>query len=610
MTIIMKKIKNYLPVFVIMLLISPLFTYAQTLDNNIVSTKCDIANYEEQLADNLYLVNKNDTKHRCIVNSTPDQKIYLANNDTEYASQWSLRNTGQSILGQSGISGIDINFANAYPKIANVPKGNTKIAVIDTGVTIIPELSGQVISGYNAINSSNNSSDDNGHGTFVSSIIASRVNNNSGIAGVNDRVNILPIKVLAANGEGYLSDLIKGIQYAIDQNANIINLSITSTAFNSILNNIIEEAYQKGIIVIAAAGNSGINITSPSVSPFNNDGNKNWVIGVEALDNRGNRPSYSNYGLGVDVVAPGDKIIGYNNNNALEYRSGTSMAAAVVTGVLSAWRDYYGSLNTDEAHNLINSTSKSGRLISMDNAMVRRNYPNGSLIRTSNSGVYVVRQGIKRPIIDPSIFLSYYYKWEDIVVISDASFNSIPTGSALPLREGTLIADRDKVYVIEQSIKRPIASPEVFLGLGYKWGNISTPSNAVLSLHTTGAIVSDINKIPNGSVVFSEGTGAYLIENGKKRPFNTPYTYLTRYSWNDLMQIRRDLLNSFPTATEVYPQEGSIIRDEGAVYWVENNTKRPFASPQAFIGLGLSWGRLVYPPLPVLNSLAQGDIIR
>ena len=396
MTIIMKKIKNYLPVFVTMLLISPLFTYAQTLDNNIVSTKCDIANYEEQLADNLYLVNKNDTKHRCIVNSTPDQKIYLANNDTEYASQWSLRNTGQSILGQSGISGIDINFANAYPKIANVPKGNTKIAVIDTGVTIIPELSGQVISGYNAINSSNNSSDDNGHGTFVSSIIASRVNNNSGIAGVNDRVNILPIKVLAANGEGYLSDLIKGIQYAIDQNANIINLSITSTAFNSILNNIIEEAYQKGIIVIAAAGNSGINITSPSVSPFNNDGNKNWVIGVEALDNRGNRPSYSNYGLGVDVVAPGDKIIGYNNNNALEYMSGTSIAAAVVTGVLSAWRDYYGSLNTDEAHNLINSTSKSGRLISMDNAMVRRNYPNGSLIRTSNSGVIVTGKQIGR----------------------------------------------------------------------------------------------------------------------------------------------------------------------------------------------------------------------
>ncbi len=606
----MKKIKNHLSILAVAIFISPVLSYAQTLDNNIVSTKCDIANYEEQLADNLYLVNKNDSKHTCIVSSTPDQRIYLAANDTNYATQWSLRNTGQSILGQSGISGIDIDFANAYPKIANVPKGNTKIAVIDTGVTIIPELSGQVISGYNAINNSNNASDDNGHGTFVSSIIASRVNNNSGIAGVNDRVNIIPIKVLDSAGTGFLSDLIKGIQYAIDQNANIINLSLASTSFSSVLNNIIEEAYQKGIIVVAAAGNSGVNITSPSVSPLNNDGNKNWVVGVEALDNKGNRPSYSNYGVGIDVVAPGDKIIGYNNNNALEYRSGTSMASAVVAGVLSAWRDYYGSLNTDEAHNLINSNSKSGKLISMDNAMIRRSYPNGSLIRTSNSGVYVVKQGVKRPIIDPIIFLSYYYKWQDIIVISDASFNSIPTGEAMPLREGSLIADRDKVYVIEQGMKRPIASPEVFLGLGYKWGNISTPSNAVLSLHPTGSILSDTNQIPNGSVVFAEGTGAYLIANGKKRPFSTPYTYLTRYSWNDLMKIRRDLLDSFPTTTEVYPQEGSIIRDEGAVYWVENNTKRPFASPSAFLGLGLSWGIVIYPPLPVLNSLSRGDIIR
>ncbi|MEY2986123.1 MAG: hypothetical protein RJB24_352 [Candidatus Parcubacteria bacterium] len=610
MPITMKKIKNHLSILVLAAFIYPVLSYAQTSDNAIVYTKCDISSYEEQLADNFYLVDKNDIKQSCVVKSTPDQRIYLAANDTDYASQWSLRNTGQSILGQSGISGIDIDFNNAYPKISNTSKGNTKVAVIDTGVSIIPELSGQVVSGYNFINNSSNSIDDNGHGTFVSSIIASKINNNSGIAGVNDNVNIIPIKVLDSEGKGFLSDLIKGIQYAIDQNANIINLSLASTSFDPVLNNIIESAYQRGIIVVAAAGNSGNNITSPSVSPLNNDGNKNWVIGVGAIDNKNNRPYYSNYGLGIDVVAPGDKILGYNNNNNLEYRSGTSMASAVVAGVLSVWRDYYGSLNTDEAHNLINSTSKSGKLISMDNAMIRRSYPNGSLIRTSNSGVYVVKQGVKRPIIDPIIFLSYYYKWQDIVVISDSSFNSIPTGEAMPLREGFLIADRDKVYVIEQGMKRPIASPQVFLGLGYKWGNIATPSNAVLNLHPTGSILSDINQIPNGSVVFAEGTGAYLIENAKKRPFSTPYTYLTRYSWNDLMKIRRDLLDSFPTTTEVYPQEGSIIRDEGAVYWVENNTKRPFASPSAFLGLGLSWGRVIYPPLTVLNSLSRGDIIR
>lgn len=604
----MKQIKRFIYILPLVVLI-PNFTFANT-DNRIVYTKCDIDSYEEQLADNFYLVDTVDVNQDCVVQSVQDKKIQLASNDTEYASQWSLKNTGQSILGQVGIPGIDIDFTNAYPKLANIPQGNTKVAVIDTGVTVIPEISGKVMAGYNFINNSNNANDDNGHGTFISSIIASKVNNSVGISGVNDKVNILPVKVLDSSGNGYLSDLIKGIQYAIDQNVSIINLSLASTSFDSILNNIIESAYQRGIIVVAAAGNSGISITSPNVSPLNNDGNKNWVIGVGAIDNRGNRPSYSNYGLGIDVVAPGDKILGYNNVNNSEYRSGTSMAAAIVTGVLSAWRDYYGSLNTDEAHNLIKVSSKSGGLISMDNAMNRTNYPNGSLIRTANSGVYLIKQGVKRPIIDPSIFLSYYYKWQDIVVVSDFSLNSIPTGDALPLREGALIADRDKVYVIEQGMKRPIASPEVFLGLGYKWGNISTPSDYVLNLHPTGSIVSDINEIPNGSVVFSEGTGAYLIENGTKRPFSNPYTYLSRYNWNDLLQIRKGLLDSFSTSTEVYPQEGSIIRDDGAVYLVENNTKRPFASPQAFLGLGLSWGRVVYPPMAVLNGLTRGDIIQ
>jgi|694.fasta_scaffold07267_4 hypothetical protein len=604
----MKKIKyNLLLLSIIFIL--PNIAFADTGDK-IVYTNCEIQSYEEQLADNFYLVDNVDANQSCVVKSIPDQRIHLTSNDSNYEDQWALKNVGQSILGQSGLSGVDVDFTNAYPKISNIAKGNTKIAVIDTGVTIIPELSGQILSGYNFINNSNNANDDNGHGTFISSIIASKVNNSTGIAGINDRVNILPLKVLDSEGKGFLSDLIKAIQYSIDQNVSIINLSLASTSFDPILNNIIESAYQRGVIVVAAAGNSGINITSPNVSPLNNDGNKNWVVGVGAIDNKGNRPNYSNYGLGVDVVVPGDKILGYNNNNVLEYRSGTSMAAAIMTGVLSAWRDYYGELNTDEAHNLIKSSSKSLRLISMDSVMTRRNYPNGSLIRTSNSGVYLIKQGVKRPIIDPIIFLSYYYKWQDILVVSDVSFNSIPTGDALPLREGFLISDKDKVYVIEQGMKRPIASPEVFLGLGYKWGNISSASNSVLDLHPTGSIISDINQIPNGSVVFSEGTGAYLIENGKKLPFSTPYTYLSRYSWSDLIKIRLTLLNSFPTANEVYPQEGSIIRDDGAVYWIENNTKRPFASPQAFLGMGLSWGRVIYPPLTVLNSLSKGDIIQ
>lgn len=586
----------------------PTISFAE-IGDRIIYTQCELSQYEEQLAPDWYLVEQGQVKKECIIKDIPEQKIYLASNDIQYPNQWALKNTGQTILGQIGIAGKDIGFDIAYPNITNTPKGNTKIGLIDTGVTSIPDTAGQIGVGLNVITNTSNVADDNGHGTFISTIIASQVNNSQGIAGINDRATIIPIKVLGADGSGYLSDLIKGIQYAIDQNVAIINLSLATSSYTSALNSIIEQAYQRGIIIVAASGNGGLNITSPAISPLNNDGNKNWVIGVGAIDNRGVKPGYSNDGLGVDILAPGDDLLGYNASNTLEYRSGTSIATAVVTGIISAWRDYYGTLTPEDAMNLINSSSQN-RVISMSSAMMKRPYPNGALIRTANSGVFIVKQGIKRPIIDPIVFLSYYYRWEDISVISQSAFDSIPTGDALSLREGLLIADKDKVYVIEQGLKRPIASPEVFVGLGYQWSNIQFPSQAVLNNHPTGALVGDMNIPPNGSVIYAEGTGAYLVENGKKKPFNSPYTFLSRYRWSDLMLTRANIVNALPVGNDVFPQEGSVIRDNGAVYWVENNTKRPFASPQAFLGLGLSWSRVVYPPDIVLNSLTQGAIIQ
>jgi hypothetical protein len=196
------------------------------------------------------------------------------------------------------------------------------------------------------------------------------------------------------------------------------------------------------------------------------------------------------------------------------------------------------------------------------------------------------------------------------LVIAQSSLDAIPTGEILPLREGSLIADATTVYVIEQGVKRPFSSPQAFLRLGYQWSNIIKPSSFVLQIHPTGNIIGETQTLLNGSVVTAPGRGAYLIENGVKRPFNNPYTFLTRYAWKDLQIASNTILNSFPTGELIYPQEGSIIRDNQAVYWVEGNTKRPFASPQAFLGLGLTWGRVVFPDFSVLDSLAPGTIIQ
>ena len=148
------------------------------------------------------------------------------------------------------------------------------------------------------------------------------------------------------------------------------------------------------------------------------------------------------------------------------------------------------------------------------------------------------------------------------------------------------------------------------MGLAYRWGNIIKPSQFVLDSHPTGDVVAPSSTPLEGSVVTAPGRGAYLIENGMKKPFVNPYTFLTRYAWQDLQVISNSVLDSFITGSAVNPQEGSIIRDNRSVYWVEGNLRRPFASPQAFLGLGLTWDKVVFPDSVVLANLSVGNIIQ
>lgn len=546
--------------------------------------------------------------HPCTESVERDRVISVSTNDTRFSEQWSLRNSGQRIGGRTGRSGRDIGFVEGYGKIKTTRQGNTVVAVIDTGVSSIGELSGRIGGGRNIINNNNNVTDENGHGTFISSLIASRVSNGAGIAGVNDRVRIMPIKVLDETGTGLLSNLIKGIQYSIDNNAHIINLSLV-TNYTSSLDTVIERAHNRGMIVVAATGNEGKNLDNSRVSPVNNDGNNNWVIGVGSHTNRGDRSDFSNYGVGTDVLAPGEDVIGMERDNTSAYRSGTSAAAAVATGVVASWRDYYGKLTPAEAQNLIQSYSVGGR-ISMSRAMISRNYPNGMLIKSPSSGVYVIQQGLRRPIVSPQMFLSHNYEWDNIVTVSQSDFDRIPLGSALPLRDGTLVADSQRVYMIENQQKRPIASAQAFLQMGYSWSNIWQVDSGVLNLHPTGAVVGPEQRIPNGTIVAAPGTGVYLIEGQRKRPIPDPYTYLSHFRWEQVVQVSRARLDSVSNGTQLLPREGSIIANSQTVYFVEGSTRRPFVSANAYLGLGLSWDRVQTPGNAVVNRLSVGNPIQ
>lgn len=143
--------------------------------------------------------------------------------------------------------------------------------------------------------------DDNGHGSHVAGIIAASGDNGEGVAGMAWGVSLMPIKVLDEHGSGSLADLVAGIDWAIAHGAHVINMSISfSPGYfpGAILEEKLQEARAAGIVLVGSSGNDGV----PAVSfpaAFNE------VIAVGAANDQGGRASYSNYGPGLDVIAPG-----------------------------------------------------------------------------------------------------------------------------------------------------------------------------------------------------------------------------------------------------------------------------------------------------------------
>lgn len=223
------------------------------------------------------------------------------------------------------------------------------VAVADTGVDINhPDLASSLVYGYNAINNTNSIDDDNGHGTHVAGIAAGIINNSKGIAGVAGKSKIMPIKVLDSTGSGYTSNIGKGIMWAADHGAKVINLSLGSSSYDNYLQDAINYAYDKGALIVAAAGNSSTNVPSYPAA-LNN------VIAVSATDRSNAKATFSNYGSYIDLAAPGLSIYSTTFDGAYGYKSGTSMACPFVSGAAAlVW-----SLNTNKSPSEIESILKS-----------------------------------------------------------------------------------------------------------------------------------------------------------------------------------------------------------------------------------------------------------
>lgn len=200
------------------------------------------------------------------------------------------------------------------------------IAIIDTGVDLShADLAAKIVGGYDFANNDASAQDDNGHGTHAAGIAAASSNNGTGVAGVSWGARIMPIKALNASGNGTYANVAAGITWAADRGAQVINLSLGGASTSIVLEDAVNYAYGKGVVLVAAAGNTGANsVLYPARYPN--------VIAVTATDGSNARAGFSNYGPEVGLSAPGVSIYstfigGYG------YKSGTSMSAPFVSGL-------------------------------------------------------------------------------------------------------------------------------------------------------------------------------------------------------------------------------------------------------------------------------------
>ncbi|MBX3354648.1 MAG: S8 family serine peptidase [Phycisphaeraceae bacterium] len=270
-------------------------------------------------------------------------------NDPSFSSQWALLNTGQVADGVAGISGSDVGATAAWTLTTGGRP--TVVAVLDSGVSLHPDLAGRVLQGFNIPDQNTNTSDlCVSHGTHVSGIIGASGNNGTAIAGLCWDVMILPVVVVKPCGgvESWVAD---GITWAVDNGADLINMSLQYSTGSAYLHDAVKYAFASGVPMIAATGNSSApQLSFPARWPE--------TIAVGATNNADQRWWGSNWGPNIDLMGPGVGVLSLASDGGTMVKTGTSMAAPHVTGTIALMLSVNPSLSESSIRSVLHQTAK------------------------------------------------------------------------------------------------------------------------------------------------------------------------------------------------------------------------------------------------------------
>ena len=325
--------------------------------NNVVSSEdasCkDIIDVDENSKASVVKISSSDTMTDAIEKFKDNEKVEYVQPNYKY----SFTSTDSISEPKYQYHLNNLNIKQVWERIEAASHGETKVAVIDTGVDVHHEdLQANLVNNEKYIATLGGRQierdyDKDEHGTHVSGIIGATYGNNVGVSGVASGTNNDLVKVMmvgsSPDGESlYTADIIEAINYSKDNGAKVINMSFGGEGRDRAMEAAVKDAYDSGIVLVAAAGNDGIDVFS-SPSDFKE------VISVNA-SNKFNNPTYwSDYGNYKDITAPGSDIMSTIPGDSYASFSGTSMASPVIAGVVALMLDVNPDLTPAQVYNIL-----------------------------------------------------------------------------------------------------------------------------------------------------------------------------------------------------------------------------------------------------------------
>jgi len=564
-----------------------------------------------------------------------------------------------------------IKVHQAWEKTTGSPQ--ITVAIIDTGINALHEdlndgrvgrgfvtycqnlspakdncltrVTGEIVAGVN--------SDDNGHGTIIAGLVGAIPNNGKGIAGVNWNVKLMPIKALDSKGEGLVSDVSQAIKWAADNGARVINLSIGWQGLPGmqVLQESISYAFNKGVLVVAAAGNdgatSGGNLNVSPISPVCTDGGQNMVIGVAALDINDRKAVFSSFGSNcIDISAPGTaNYVSKENsrgiistyydpakptrNNLYIYASGSSVAAPLVAGVaaltmatfpdwdLKAVRErIIASADNIDALNMTNCDSGScgrhlgsGRINAYKAVSSSQLFSAGTVVKSPSGATYLIEKGLKRPVSE----YVFRGRFGGVVLVQaeQAEIDAVPEGRPLPPVEGTMIKEPGvpTVYIIEQEKRLPL-SYLAFSSRGLRFENVATLSAEEIAGYDQGPDAP----VLDGALIKDANSPAVYILNNNYRQLISYFVFKGRgLDARPIAILSLEELEKYQINPNLYPpMDGLLIKGGSSptVYLVENGARKGM-NYEAFINRGYKFSEVQVLPQSEVDQYQLGaDIIQ